>query len=718
MRALLFYQEQKHKRVKKIKSKMYRKIRKKQRDKHANEVREHIRITDPELAKELDEKDLRKRAQERFSLRHKNMSKWAKNALKHGQIHAPGTKEAIEESLRIGQELKRKRQTMNSDSSSGDDESSDGEDEDEDGGVVFRNDGGATSKAKKLLQQIENDQQDSLLSSKKGLMSLKFMQNAVSRQREHARNEALGLLDELDGTEGLTTTTSSSNSKKKKNGRKSMGGAAAATSEQASTSSTPSTSTSTSAKKRGGTLQSQKVQFSGGTRTKMGSGMTVNNVTTSEMRLDNQDQDEDVAKVTAVSKKNINDMVSSWGGTEVPSWNNDEQEEVAEDDTEQPSTNNGKEEDDQFSSSSDDDDKEEDVEEDDDDGKAELPALLDVDALSYRELQGELKKRSQKGKGKKVLLVKILKEIVEKERAELLVNAREHKHKKKQEKNQNRSKKTEAINKSSKIGSKSTMADGVEKDEEEEESNPWLAPQSSSSGSSSTKKSSKKRKRSSTAQSLDVQAALSALDKDTLDEEDGDSQSTLQAKQKKKTQSELVQMAFAVDDRVEEEFEKEKNSLNGQENGKSKAEPVLMGWGSWTGAGAKMPRKKKKKKVKHSQHAGAAVVRKDKHLKHVIISEKRNKRAAKYLVPSLPHEYDNREQYERSLRNPIGPEWNTSDAYAKMTRPQMIVRGGNVIAPIKMPKQYKRKLTTINAEFSLLQKAKRAKRNSNRKSRL
>ena len=45
------------------------------------------------------------------------MSKWAKNALKHGVTQQPGTKEAIEESLRLGQELKRKINTMHSDSS-------------------------------------------------------------------------------------------------------------------------------------------------------------------------------------------------------------------------------------------------------------------------------------------------------------------------------------------------------------------------------------------------------------------------------------------------------------------------------------------------------------------------------------------------------------------------------------------------------------------------
>ena len=89
-----------------------------------------------------------------------------------------------------------------------------------------------------------------------------------------------------------------------------------------------------------------------------------------------------------------------------------------------------------------------------------------------------------------------------------------------------------------------------------------------------------------------------------------------------------------------------------------------------------------------------------------------------FLHSKLPHQYDNRDQYERSLRNPIGPEWNTSDAHAKMTRPTLIVRGGNVIKPIQMPKQYKRKLNTINQEFESIQKKKRAIRNKNRRGKL
>ena len=74
MKSLLFYQEQKNKRINKIKSKKYHKIRKRAEERKEKE-RELIKQTDPELYKELLEKDAIKRAKERMSLKHKNTSK-------------------------------------------------------------------------------------------------------------------------------------------------------------------------------------------------------------------------------------------------------------------------------------------------------------------------------------------------------------------------------------------------------------------------------------------------------------------------------------------------------------------------------------------------------------------------------------------------------------------------------------------------------------------
>lgn len=75
MKTLLFYQEQKNKRINKIKSKKYHKIRKRAEERREEKMREILKQTDPERYKELLEKDAVKRAKERMSLKHKNTSK-------------------------------------------------------------------------------------------------------------------------------------------------------------------------------------------------------------------------------------------------------------------------------------------------------------------------------------------------------------------------------------------------------------------------------------------------------------------------------------------------------------------------------------------------------------------------------------------------------------------------------------------------------------------
>ena len=60
MRALAFYEEQKARRVKKIKSKLYRKIRRKQDERARAQTETHdrkeLRRLDPELLEQMDEK--------------------------------------------------------------------------------------------------------------------------------------------------------------------------------------------------------------------------------------------------------------------------------------------------------------------------------------------------------------------------------------------------------------------------------------------------------------------------------------------------------------------------------------------------------------------------------------------------------------------------------------------------------------------------------------
>lgn len=56
------------------------------------------------------------------------------------------------------------------------------------------------------------------------------------------------------------------------------------------------------------------------------------------------------------------------------------------------------------------------------------------------------------------------------------------------------------------------------------------------------------------------------------------------------------------------------------------------------------------------------------------------------MVAKVPYPFTSPEQYERSLRQPIGAEWNTSQSVRDMTRPAVVVRAGTVVAPMKLGK--------------------------------
>ena len=83
VKALMFYKQMKRHRLNKIKSKAYRKIQK--RKKFRAQQQAGLRgDDDDEEAAERAEKNAYDRVKERMDLRHKNTSKWARMALKHG----------------------------------------------------------------------------------------------------------------------------------------------------------------------------------------------------------------------------------------------------------------------------------------------------------------------------------------------------------------------------------------------------------------------------------------------------------------------------------------------------------------------------------------------------------------------------------------------------------------------------------------------------------
>ena len=141
---------------------------------------------------------------------------------------------------------------------------------------------------------------------------------------------------------------------------------------------------------------------------------------------------------------------------------------------------------------------------------------------------------------------------------------------------------------------------------------------------------------------------------------------------------------FAGDDSLEVEFEREKQTTI-EEEGDQIIDNTLPGWGSWVGAGISAKHSKRHQKRFTTVIKGvSAESRKDAKLDRVIINEKTVKKNGKYLATELPHPFESRQQYERSLRLPVGPEWTTKSTFQEVVKPRVLMKQG-VIRAIAKP---------------------------------
>ncbi|KAK0451758.1 Utp14-domain-containing protein [Armillaria borealis] len=144
-------------------------------------------------------------------------------------------------------------------------------------------------------------------------------------------------------------------------------------------------------------------------------------------------------------------------------------------------------------------------------------------------------------------------------------------------------------------------------------------------------------------------------------------------------QRDLVKMAFAGDNVVQEFEELKRREI--EADAPKEVDTTLPGWGSWGGVGTRKapPKPSLIKKI-----AGVNAANRADHGKgHVIISEKRDKKAAKYLVKDLPYPYTSKAQFERGMEQPLGVEWNTRVGFQKATLPKVVKKMGTVIDPLQ-----------------------------------
>ncbi|ESN96389.1 hypothetical protein HELRODRAFT_189225 [Helobdella robusta] len=149
--------------------------------------------------------------------------------------------------------------------------------------------------------------------------------------------------------------------------------------------------------------------------------------------------------------------------------------------------------------------------------------------------------------------------------------------------------------------------------------------------------------------------------------------STSSGQSKTKTVSEAME-----EDEVMMEFVEEKKQMEERDKLKD-IDMTLPGWGEWTGVGIKVSKKKRKRFI---IKAPLQPPRKDKHLNAVIISELKDEAIAKHQVSTLPWQYHNVHEFQRSIKQPIGKQWNREEVYKKKITPRNFIKMGQIIEPI------------------------------------
>lgn len=199
MRELVFRADRKAKRVSKIKSKAYRRLRKKER--------ERLNLPDEGdggLDEEARMKAEAERALERATLRHKTTGKWAQ-ALRGHEGLDKDQRQAISEMLERGEKLRRRIRGEESGGESDGDVNSDEEPMDEE--AIRRR---AFEELEVLRAEDESGEADDDLLQKKSVFNMKFMREAAARKareaderaEEFARELAVGDVEETDGVSG------------------------------------------------------------------------------------------------------------------------------------------------------------------------------------------------------------------------------------------------------------------------------------------------------------------------------------------------------------------------------------------------------------------------------------------------------------------------------------------------------------------------------------
>ena len=198
-RELLFREEVRAKRIKKIKSKSYRRVHRKERERNLLREKGSLMEAGGDLAKNEEDLNDMRRAEERMGARHRE-SKWAKGMKETGRAAwDEDARSGVAEMARREEELKRRiagrnvqreeDESIGSLSSSEDDFLSDDDTNTENRDI---------QKLKNSLDRLGSGSQD-VMGPGSGLSSMKFMQKAEAAQKQRNDSDIERLRREING---------------------------------------------------------------------------------------------------------------------------------------------------------------------------------------------------------------------------------------------------------------------------------------------------------------------------------------------------------------------------------------------------------------------------------------------------------------------------------------------------------------------------------------
>ena len=137
-----------------------------------------------------------------------------------------------------------------------------------------------------------------------------------------------------------------------------------------------------------------------------------------------------------------------------------------------------------------------------------------------------------------------------------------------------------------------------------------------------------------------------------------------------------IHEAFEDDEDLIEEMQDEEDKSEKEEN------ICDFGWGSWTGPGLSTTKEAKLKESKSKKDDKA--MKKNLPMGYVVFNNVQNEKLAEHQlkVRDVPFGYKKSEAFESSMRQPIGPDFNTSASFKSLIEPRIRKKVGVAIEPM------------------------------------